>query len=146
MKIVLTNADYLADVAMLLDQYRVFYNQPSHLHDAEQFLAERFRNQDSAIFLALDAGTGVGFTQLYPSFSSVSLRRIWILNDLYVLASHRRQGIAKQLMKTAAGYARQTGAVRLAIATQNTNGAAQALYVSLGYQPDQEFSHFALAL
>ena len=108
MEIVFANASHLQDVARLFDQYRVFYNQSSNLSDAEQFLAERFRNQDSSIFLALNDGTGIGFTQLYPSFSSVSMQRIWILNDLLVLASHRRQGIAQQLMQAADDYARET--------------------------------------
>ena len=146
MDIIFATEQHLAAVASLFDQYRVFYGQASDLSAAQQFLAERFQNQDSTIFLALDGDAGVGFTQLYPSFSSVSMRHIWILNDLYVVASHRRQGIAKQLMQTAADYGRETGAVRLALATQITNSAAQALYKSLGYQQDREFAHFALSL
>lgn len=146
MEIVLANVSHLQDVARLFDQYRVFYNQPSNLPAAEQFLAERFHNQDSSIFLALNKETGIGFTQLYPSFSSVSMQRIWILNDLFVLASHRRQGIAKQLMQVAAVYARETGAIRIALATQKQNVAAQALYESLGYQLDQDFKHLTLSL
>lgn len=146
MEIVLANADHLADVAMLFDHYRVFYGQPSNLYDVHQFLTDRFRNQDSTIFLALDQGAGVGFAQLYPSFSSVSMRRILIVNDLFVLATHRRQGIAKQLMQAAIDYAQKTGAVRLALATQKTNIAAQSLYQSFGCQQDQDFSHFALTI
>ena len=146
MDIVLATEQHLAEVASLFDQYRIFYGQASDLSAAQQFLAERFQNRDSTIFLALDGDAGVGFTQLYPSFSSVSMRRIWILNDLYVVASHRRQGIAKQLMQAAADYGRKTGAVRLALATQISNLAAQTLYESLCYQEDREFTHFALPL
>lgn len=73
MNIVLANTDHLADVAMLFDHYRVFYHQLSNVHATEQFIADRFRNQDSTIFLAIDEDSGVGFTQLYPSFSSVSM-------------------------------------------------------------------------
>lgn len=146
MNIVLANTDHLADVAMLFDHYRVFYHQLSNVHAAEQFIADRFRNQDSTIFLAIDEDSGVGFTQLYPSFSSVSMGRVWILNDLFVLPSHRQQGIATQLIQTAADYGRETGAIRLVLATEKTNTAAQALYDSLGYQLDQTFHHFALTL
>lgn len=146
MNILLANPDHLADVAMLFDHYRVFYHQLSNIHAAEQFIADRFRHQDSTIFLALADGSGVGFAQLYPSFSSVSMGRVWILNDLFVLPSHRRQGIATQLMQTAADYGRDTGAIRLTLATEKTNTAAQALYESLGYQLDQTFNHFALTL
>lgn len=131
---------------MLFDHYRVFYNQLSNLQEAKQFIAERLRNQDSSILLALAKDQGVGFIQLYPSFSSVAMRRVWILNDLFVLPAHRHQGIAKQLMEAAADDARQTGAVRLALATQQTNTAAQSLYHSLGYQLDQTFDHFTLTL
>lgn len=146
MNIVLANTDHLADVAMLFDHYRVFYHQLSNVHAAEQFIADRFRNQDSTIFLAIEEDSGVGFTQLYPSFSSVSMGQVWILNDLFVLPSHRQQGIATQLMQTAADYGRATGAIRLVLATEKTNTAAQALYESLGYQLDQAFHHFALTL
>lgn len=146
MNIVLANIDHLADVAMLFDHYRVFYHQISNFHGAEQFIADRFRNQDSTIFLALDDDNGVGFTQLYPSFSSVSMGRVWILNDLFVLPSHRQQGIATQLMQAAADYGRETGVIRLALATEKTNTEAQALYESLGYQLDQTFNHFVLTL
>ncbi|WP_299411268.1 GNAT family N-acetyltransferase [Acaryochloris sp. IP29b_bin.148] len=146
MHIVLADSDALSNVALLFDHYRVFYDQLSNRHDAEQFVAERLRNQDSTIFLALAESIGVGFTQLYPSFSSVSMRRVWILNDLFVLSSYRRQGIATQLMQVAADYARETGAIRLVLATQKNNMAAQALYQSLGYQPDLTFDHFALKL
>lgn len=146
MNIVLANTDYLSDVAMLFDHYRVFYHQLSNVHAAEQFIADRFRHQDSVIFLALDDGSGVGFTQLYPSFSSVSMGRVWILNDLFVLPSHRQRGIATQLMQAAADYGRETGAIRLALSTEKTNTSAQALYESLGYQLDQTFNHFALTL
>ena len=131
---------------MLFDHYRVFYNQQSNLREAQQFIADRLQHQDSAIFLALDKDKGLGFIQLYPSFSSVSMGRVWILNDLFVLPSHRRQGIAKQLMQAAADYARDTGAIRLALATQKTNTAAQSLYQSLGYRLDQTFDHFTLTL
>lgn len=146
MNIVLANLDHLDDVAMLFDHYRVFYSQLSNLREAEQFINERLLQQDSKIFLALDAETGVGFTQLYPSFSSVSIRRVWILNDLFVLPSHRRQGLATQLMQASADYARGTGALRLDLATQKTNIAAQALYQSLGYQQDLTFDRYSLTL
>lgn len=146
MEIILATAAHLSDAASLFDQYRVFYGQPANLPGAQQFLTARFQNQDSTIFLAMDEGAGVGLTQLYPSFSSISMAPIWVLNDLFVAASHRRRGVAKQLMQRAADYGRETGAIRLALSTQITNNAAQALYQSLEYQEDTAFKHFALAL
>jgi ribosomal protein S18 acetylase RimI-like enzyme len=151
MEIVLASIEHLEAAADLFDQYRVFYQQPSDLAAAKAFLQERFRNQDSTVFLAWENGRAtalpsIGFIQLYPSFSSVSMKRIWILNDLFVAASHRQQGVAKLLMSAVERYGQETGAVRLALSTQISNGSAQKLYESLGYVKDEEFYHYGLRL
>lgn len=146
MEIILARAEHLEEMVMLFDHYRVFYKQPSDLKAARHFLQERLQANDSTIFIARENGCGVGFTQLYPSFSSVSMKRIWILNDLFVENSHRKQGVAKLLIGAAENYARETGAVRIILATQISNMVAQALYESLGYRKDQDFHHYALQL
>ncbi len=94
-------------VAPLFDQYRVFYRQPSDPALAQAFIAERVANRESVIFLALQDGEPVGFTQLYPSFSSVSARRTWILNDLYVVPSCRGQGVGSALLERARAMRRR---------------------------------------
>jgi ribosomal protein S18 acetylase RimI-like enzyme len=146
MEVVLARLEDLEEIAQLFDQYRVFYKQSSDLEAARNFLQERFQKGDSTIFVAVDCDRRIGFTQLYPSFSSVSMKRIWILNDLFVMEQYRQQGVAKALMKAAADFARESGAVRVALSTQISNGAAQALYESLGYSKDEDFYHYALQL
>ncbi|MEM6434933.1 MAG: GNAT family N-acetyltransferase [Cyanobacteria bacterium P01_D01_bin.115] len=146
MAIIRAQLEQLDAVARLFDDYRVFYGQPTDRAAAADFLRARLQQQDSVIFAAVAAAQVVGFTQLYPSFSSVSLQRIWILNDLYVAASDRRQGWARQLLQAAATFAQSTGAIRLVLATQAENTAAQTLYESLGYQQNTEFHHYALLL
>ncbi|MGI8935759.1 MAG: GNAT family N-acetyltransferase [Phormidesmis sp.] len=146
MEIISASLEHLEEAATLFDQYRVFYEQPSDLAAARQFLRARFEAEDSAIFLAREATDSVGFAQLYPGFSSVSMRRIWILNDLFVRRSHRNQGIARLLMGAAETYARATGAVRIGLSTQTTNTIAQSLYESLGYRREQSFYHYTLPL
>jgi hypothetical protein len=94
MEVILASSANLEAVTILFSQYRVFYRQPSNLEAARQFLQERFQANDSTVFLAHENGSGIGFIQLYPSFSSVSLRRIWILNDLFVAESYRQQRVA----------------------------------------------------
>ncbi|MDA0674460.1 MAG: GNAT family N-acetyltransferase [Cyanobacteria bacterium] len=136
----------LEPLAALFDQYRVFYGQPAQRVAARHFIQNRLEQGDSVILVADQAGTLGGFTQLYPSFSSVSMKPIWILNDLFVAASHRRQGIATALMVAAARHGTATGAIRLELATQVTNQAAQALYESLGYGRDVDFYHYSLQL
>ncbi|WP_088891712.1 GNAT family N-acetyltransferase [Leptolyngbya ohadii] len=155
MTIELVRKEQLAELAVLFNQYRIFYKQSSDLKAAKQFLEERFQRQDSIILVAKDGDRStlppkadrlIGFTQLYPSFSSVSLKRIWILNDLYVAESARHRGVAQRLMVAAEKHARLTCAVRIVLSTQMTNTIAQKLYESRGYIKDTEFLHYALPL
>ena len=135
-------------VAGLFDQYRVFYAQPSDIAAAQVFIGARLLAEDSAIFLARrrGSGQGLGFVQLYPSFSSVSMRKIWILNDLYVAPEARRIGVGRLLMDRARDFARATGALRLELATARSNAAAQALYRERGYVEDEVFLRFSLTV
>jgi ribosomal protein S18 acetylase RimI-like enzyme len=144
MKIVLARNEHLGAVSKLFDQYRVFYNQSSDLDAAREFLKERFQKGDSTVFVATDDEHVAGFIQLYSSFSSVLMKRVWILNDLFVQETYRKQGVAKLLMDAAEGFARETGAVRITLATQISNVVAQSLYESCGYIKDEVFYHYSL--
>jgi ribosomal protein S18 acetylase RimI-like enzyme len=130
----------------LFDLYRQFYQQSSDIEAANNFIYERFQRCDSTILAAFDNNQIIGFVQLYPSFSSVSMKRIWILNDLFVRETERNQGVAKLLMNAAANLARETGAIRIVLSTQTSNNLAQALYESLGYTKNEEFYHYQLQL
>ena len=133
-------------LATLLDDYRRFYERATDTAAARAFLQARFEHGQSVIFLAFDGETPVGFTQLYPSFSSVSLARVFILNDLFVAPGHRRAGVGARLIDAAADYARAMGAVRLSLNTDVQNTTAQALYEAKGWKRDQEYFAFHLAL
>jgi GNAT superfamily N-acetyltransferase len=128
----------------LFDAYRVFYACPSDPEAARAFLRARLAAGDSRLFLAFRDGRAVGFTQLYPSFSSLSMKRLWILNDLYVAPEARRTGAGKALMSAAEGFARADGAKGLALATQVGNRIAQGLYAGMGYRRDEQFFHYSL--
>ncbi|MBE9117501.1 GNAT family N-acetyltransferase [Lusitaniella coriacea LEGE 07157] len=146
MDIFLASMTHLESLSILFDRYRVFYEQPSDVEAAQQFLKERFTNNDSVLFIASDRDEMVGFTQLYPSFSSVSMKRVWILNDLYVKVSHRRKGIATSLIRTVEQYARDSNAVRVVLATQISNVSAKKLYEARGYIHDKAFDYYTLSL
>ncbi|PZV01115.1 MAG: GNAT family N-acetyltransferase [Leptolyngbya sp.] len=146
MEIVLANLTHLEALAALFDGYRVFYQQPSDRQGAQQFLQARLEKGDSTILVAVVEGQLAGFTQLYPSFSSVSMKPIWILNDLFVAEAYRGRGIAKQLMTATENFAQETGAIRIGLSTQVTNTSAQALYEARGYVRDTEFYHYSLSL
>jgi ribosomal protein S18 acetylase RimI-like enzyme len=131
----------------LFDAYRVFYRKPGDLGLAREFLRDRFQHSESVILVALRPdGSAVGFTQLYPSFSSVSMARIFVLNDLYVSAEARRMGVGAMLLGAAARFGRETGAVRLTLSTEVNNVTAQALYEGEGWVRQEEFFVYNLTL
>jgi GNAT superfamily N-acetyltransferase len=122
----------------LFDQYRVFYKQTPDLEASYRFLRERWIARESVLFLALDErGEAVGFVHLYPFF--LSMRRFWVLNDLYVTPPARRKGTARALMRCAAQHAFETGSAGLTLSTGIDNVHAQALYESEGYVRDTRF-------
>lgn len=134
-------------IASLFDAYRVFYRRPSDPDAARQFIHDRLSAGESHILCAVDDdGRLVGFTQLYPTFSSVSLGTIWILNDLFVDPAARRRGVGRMLLAAARDHAAEGGAVQLKLSTQKTNTAAQALYESTGWVRDEEFYQYQLAV
>jgi GNAT superfamily N-acetyltransferase len=133
-------------VASLFDAYRQFYGQKPDPEGARRFLAERLARGESVIFAAMEDGQALGFTQLYPSFSSVSMKPIWILNDLFVVVEKRRRGIGARLLGAASDHARRTGAARLVLSTADTNTKAQALYEREGWRRDTAFLHYEYKL
>ena len=128
--------DDLDAVAALFDAYRRFYGQPGDVPRAHAFLAERIGRDESVVLLAEDAGTTLGFTQLYPLFSSVRTGRSWLLNDLYVAEDARRRGVGRALLDAAATFARDDGAAGLMLETMRDNAPARALYRAAGWHED----------
>ena len=121
-------------IAPLFNEYRVFYQQVSNVEAAKKFLQERLMRNESVIFLALDENEAVGFTQLYPVFSSVSMRKAWLLNDLFVHASARGKGAGSLLLEAAKQLGRETDSKFLMLQTQNDNHGAQKLYDTNGWK------------
>jgi ribosomal protein S18 acetylase RimI-like enzyme len=136
----------LEKLVPLFDNYRQFYGRTSNLRAAREFLLARFDNHESIVFIAHEGERAVGFTQLYPSFSSISLARIFILNDLFVHEQARRKGVASALMSAAVEFATTMGATRLSLSTAMTNHAAQALYRSAGWERDDQFWVYDFAI
>jgi ribosomal protein S18 acetylase RimI-like enzyme len=139
-------------IAPLFDAYRQFYGAASDLRSARAFITARLERDESVVLLARalprpsEASSAVGFAQLYPSFSSVSLGPIIVLNDLFVLPSWRRSSVARSLIEETARHGERVGAIRIHLSTQLTNAPARRLYQSLDFVADQEFVHLSLAL
>lgn len=120
----------------LFDAYRQFYNQPSDLERARDWLRSRLRLGESVAFVAMRGSTMVGFAQLYPMYSSVRTARTWILNDLFVDTTARRSGVGHALLEAAATFAREDGAMGISLETMQDNAAARGLYRAAGWNED----------
>jgi len=138
--------DHVDDIVPLFDSYRQFYGQSRDMEGARQFLAERLNRKESVIYLALEDEKAVGFVQLYPSFSSESMKPLWILNDLFVATQARGRGVGKALLVKSREFAKVTGAKGLVLQTGINNSAAQGLYESLGWKRDELFYSYYLNL
>ena len=127
--------------------YLQFYQVPRSATEIHAFLLERMQRGDAQLFIARDEqGMAQGFTQLYPLQSSLSLAPAWLLSDLFVLPSARRQGVGEALMNAARAYAEARGACGLQLETAKTNLAGQALYERLGYVRDELYLTYWLSL
>ena len=129
-------------LAVLFDQYRQFQGQASNISAARSLLTERFDHGESVVFIATAGSIAVGFAQLYPSFSSVSLSRVFILNDLFVVEAVRGQRVASQLLSAVESYAWSFGASRVTLNVARTNVSAQQVYTARGWKQDDQFFMF----
>jgi ribosomal protein S18 acetylase RimI-like enzyme len=140
-------------VAPLFEAYRQFYGWTPDRAASTRFLALRLERDESVVLLARvrpspgkGQGPAAGFAQLYPSFSSVALAPILILNDLFVADEYRQRGVGRRLLDEAAAYSARAGAVRLEIATHHANHRALRLYEARGFVRETEFTRLSLKI
>jgi ribosomal protein S18 acetylase RimI-like enzyme len=124
----------LKNLSVLFNKYRMFYGKKSDPEGAADFIRDRIRKQDSVIYIAADENEIAGFVQLYPLFSSVQMKKLWLLNDLYVDEKYRKQGIADALIKKCRKHAKYTNAAGLMLETAADNKEANALYLKEGFE------------
>ena len=118
----------ITELSQLFNDYRIFYKQPSDAAACRKFIAERLQNRDSTIFVVRNETEIFGFAQLYPLFSSVQMKRLWLLNDLFVKQSARRKGIARMLIERCRELAVETHAYGLLLETGKNNIEGNKLY------------------
>ena len=140
-KIIRASFEHIHQIAILLDQYRVFYGQTSDIEATTRFLEERVSKNEAILFIAYVDEEPVGFTQLYTSYSSVSLQPFFILNDLYVLKKYRGSGIGEALLNKAKELCKEMNYKGLGLETA-TDNRAQQLYEKLGWKKDTACFHY----
>ena len=149
MRIIKATLEHLDLLAPLFIKYREFYGELPYPDSSREFLEKRLTRDESVIYLAMpidDDKKVLGFCQLYPSYSSLTLKRVWILNDIYVAEDARRQLVADHLMRAAKKMAKDTQAVRMRVSTSANNQVAQKVYESIGFREDTQFKNYVLPI
>ena len=137
----------LAQIVELFNLYRCFYGKESELALAQDFIAQRLQNNDSRILVAAtNQQQLVGFVQLYPIFSSISAQKAWLLNDLFIRAEFRQQGIAAKLISKSIKLGAESAAAWILLQTRHNNYTAQKLYEKLGFVRDTEYLTYSYNL
>ena len=130
----------LPQLGYLFDLYRQFYEYESNVNGCKEYLRGRLKNGESIIFVAENKRNElVGFCQSYPTFCSLELAPILILNDLYTLVEARQLGVGGGLLEHTEKLASKGGFVRMELTTAITNRKAQSLYESLGWVKDSVY-------
>lgn len=146
LSIIRASTEHIETLVPLFDAYRQFYEQPSDPSGAKVYLTERLARDEAVVFLALLDDQPVGFTLLYPTFSSVRMRFFWVLNDLFVAPEGRKHGGGGALLERAREHGIETGAALLELNTAITNLTAQSVYEAHGWQRDTKFYKYTLPL
>lgn len=124
----------LPNLVELFEGYRTYYKQSSAPEEATEFLRQRLTNDESVIYAAeQDNGQLGGFTQLYPLFSSTRMKRVWLLNDLFVSPEYRGLGLSVRLIEEAKSLVRKTKALGMYLETQTSNEIGNQLYPRAGF-------------
>lgn len=138
----ITNEDIDA-AAILFDAYRVFYRKLSDLDGAKKFLAERLVNNDSKIYVCEnDDKQLMGFVQLYPLFSSTRMKKLWLLNDLFVDPQFRGKGVSVLLIDRAKQLVADTNACGLLLETEKSNVIGNNLYPKTGFELNESSNFY----
>lgn len=121
----------------LLAAYRAFYGLPTDSAVLAAYLQARLAAGEATLWLASLPEQPVAVALCYRGYSTLSLARNDLLHDLYVDPGWRRQGIAAALLRAIQRGIPPGGSLWLE--TAHGNHSAQALYLGLGFVPDNAF-------
>lgn len=130
------------ELVLLFDDYRVFYEMPSDIESARTFISNRISQNESEIFVAEFENKLVGFVQLYPLFSSTRMKKLWLLNDLFVNPNYRNKGISIALIEEAKKLCINTKACGMMLETAKSNIVGNNLYPKTGFELDKDHNYY----
>jgi GNAT superfamily N-acetyltransferase len=124
----------------MVASYRSFYGQTPDAARERELIAAHLRDARSTVFWARDEhGMPIGFVQLFLTYSTVRLGPSLILEDLFVIETARRAGVATKLLHRAFEHAREIEAVGMFLETAFDNAAAQRAYERAGWSREAQF-------
>ena len=132
-------------IGEVFDLYRQFYKKDPDKIISIEYIKQRLKNKESTIFFVEDDNVCIGIVQLYVTFDSLELSKKIILYDLFVRSEYRKKGIGAMLMDASKDFAKNNGITGIELSTAISNGTAQRLYESLGYERDNEFYNYYLS-
>ena len=134
--------DDISELVPLFDAYRQFYQQSSDLNSAESFIVDRLQRNEATIYGYFIGHQLVGFTLLYPMFSSVRMKPFYLLNDLYVLPEHRNEHIGSALLKYCQVKAKEDQQAGIMLETDKSNQVGNHLYPSIGFEYNESSNFY----
>lgn len=146
MNIKTCNINDLDSLVPLFDDYRQHFKQASDIAAVRDYLAARLESKEALIYLAQSGDELHGFVVLYPSYSSIGLAPIWILNDFYLKSGNNKRLMAKQLLDQLSQDCREAGAIRIEVTTRKENHKLHKLYKDYGFEKDYKYDYYFLQI
>lgn len=118
----------------MIAAYQGFYEAEDIREERNREFFRRFLSpsEDGMLLGAWRGDLLVGYACLYWHFSSTRAVETVLMNDLYVEAEARGEGVGRALIEAAADVARKRGSPILEWSTAPDNATAQRLYDSTG--------------
>lgn len=132
----------LPKIVPIFDSYREYFGQLKDPAAVNQFLFEKFEHLESVIFIAQLRDEVIGFAQLYPVFSSLTLQRVWLLNDFFIEEEFRGSGVGTQLFATVKEFTLLTRSKGIELSVEHTNKKAWTFWEKQGFKMDEEFRYY----
>lgn len=138
LRIETVSAEQLRALLPLIAAYQRFYEVEEIDDERNRVFFARFLapSEDGHLLGAWRGDKLVGYACLYWHFTSLIPAETVLMNDLYVIAGRRGDGIGRALIEASAEVARRRGARRLQWVTAPDNGAARRLYDKTGAESE----------
>lgn len=127
----------------LIAAYQRFYEVAEIDEARNRTFFRRFLapSEDGLLLGARREGRLVGYACLYWHFSSLEAVESVLMNDLFVTAEARGEGVGRALIEATAEVARERGVPFVEWSTAPDNHTAQRLYDSTGAERSEWFSY-----